>query len=67
MSRAFTYTTREVERMLRDNGYEHVRSSGSHKIFSNGMQTVALNPKVNKMVALKIIKQCKLEKGKKRR
>lgn len=61
MATSYTYTTREIEKMLRKKGYEHVRTRGGHKIYSNGMCSVAVTSKINKMVALRIIKDCQLE------
>lgn len=64
MARSFTYSTREMEKMLQGNGYKYIRTNGSHRIFSNGRNTAVLNKKVNKMVALRIIKECKLDTSK---
>lgn len=60
MSRAHTYNTREMERILKKNGYSHVRTTGSHRIYTNGINTIPLVPKVNKMVALRVIKKFNL-------
>lgn len=64
MSRAYTYTTKEIERILKRNGYTHVRTTGSHRIFTNGVNTIPLVLKVNKMVALRTIKKFNLDVNK---
>ncbi len=40
----------EADRALRKNGYQPVRCKGSHHTYSNGVQSVTLNIKLNKMV-----------------
>lgn len=61
MARAYTYSTREIEKMLQEKGYQCVRKSGSHKIYSNGTQTAVIKKDLNKMIALRIIKECGLD------
>ena len=34
---------REMKKILRDNGYEYQRCKGSHFIYSNGVNTIAVN------------------------
>ena len=43
------------------NGYEYKRCKGSHFMYSNGTNTVAVNNHLNKMVAQRIIKQYHLQ------
>lgn len=49
-----------MKKILRDNGYEYLRSKGSHFMYSNGIYTVAVNKDLNAMVAKRLIKQYKL-------
>ena len=58
MAKAYTYSFRDIEKILRKNGYSYVRSNGSHKIFSNGAATAVVPVRLNKMLALRILKQC---------
>ena len=37
MAKAYTYSFRDLEKILRKNGYSYIRSNGSHKIFTNGL------------------------------
>lgn len=60
MSRARTYSTRAMEKILAQNGFRFIRCSGSHKIYKKDTQTIVINPNINKMVALRIIKENKL-------
>lgn len=55
---------RKFTKMLLDNGYEFVRQSGSHRIFSNGTNTVVANTHLNRMVAKRLIRENNLNKGK---
>ena len=58
MARSYTYSFRDLEKILRKNGYSYVRSNGSHKIFSNGSSMAVVPARLNKMLALRIMKQC---------
>ena len=60
MNRPRKYTFRDMEKILKKNGYSHVRSKGSHKIYSNGKRTISVNVDLNKVVALRLIKENKL-------
>lgn len=48
----------EADRVLKKNGYAQVRVKGSHYIYSNGVQSVALNIKLNRMVMTRVLKEC---------
>ena len=48
----------EADRALKKNGYVQVRAKGSHYIYSNGVQSVALNIKLNRMVMARLLKEC---------
>lgn len=61
MSKARTYSTKDMEKILKKNGYTHVRNKGSHMIYSNGIFTVPIKHNLNKMIALRIIKECNLK------
>lgn len=46
---------------VRANGYEHVRTNGSHMIFQNAEgRIITVNLKLNKMVAKRLTKEYEL-------
>lgn len=51
------YSTREMAKILKRNGFHHERSSGGHKIYKRGGTVVALNNNTNQMVWLRIMKE----------
>lgn len=57
MKRKVTWTTREFKKMLRENGYELVRSKGDHFTFKKGSDTITINNRINVMVARRLIKE----------
>ena len=57
MSRAITYSFRDMERILRKNGYHYVRANGGHMIYSNGIGCATVPINLKKFTALGIIKQ----------
>jgi len=56
-----TYDNRHFTQLLRQNNYILDRQSGSHKIYSNGRSTISVPKKLNKMIALRLIKENGLE------
>lgn len=56
-----TYDNRQFVKILRNNNYILDRQSGSHKIYTNGTSTVSVPKKINKMIALRLIKENRLE------
>lgn len=51
----------EFEQLLSSNGFEFVRQSGSHKVYKcKGKKDAVVPLKLNKMIALRIIKECGL-------
>ena len=52
---------KEMKKILRANGYDYIRCKGSHFIYSNGKNTIAVNKDLNCMVARRLIKQSNLE------
>lgn len=60
MAKSYTYLFRDMEKILRKNGYSYTRSNGSHRIYTNGIPTAVAQHRLNKMLALRIIKQCSL-------
>lgn len=58
--RAKTYTRREFEQILNDNGYELVRSKGSHFIYRNDKETISVPKKINKMMGRRLVKEYNL-------
>lgn len=60
MGRMRTYSSKDMEKILKENGYELLRTRGSHRIYSNGVHTTVVNLKLKRTIALAIIKQCGL-------
>ena len=58
MAKSYTYSTRQIRKILKENGYTYVRTSGDHDIYSNGTHSIPITPKINKMLALRVLKQC---------
>lgn len=52
---------KKMGNILRANGYKCVRSKGSHFMYTNGVNTIAVNLKLNAMVAKRLIKQYHLK------
>ena len=52
---------KEMKKILRANGYDFIRCKGSHFMYSNGKNTIAVNKDLNCMVARRLIKQYDLE------
>ena len=61
LMRARAYTTKEVARLLTDNGYVFVRSRGDHFIYKKDGHTLTINSNINKMVARRVIKEAKIK------
>lgn len=55
------YTSKEFKYLLRRNGYEKMRTKGSHSIYKKGDKTVAVNLKLNPMVCRRLIKENDLQ------
>ena len=55
---------KKMKKILRANGYEYIRCKGSHFIYSDGTNTIAVNKDLNCMVARRLIKQYHLEYAK---
>ncbi len=62
MSRYATYSPREFEKILRLNGYEVVRQTGSHRMYKNDTgDVIPCTLKPNKMVVRRMIKEHNLK------
>ena len=61
MTRVKTWNKREFERLLRRNGYKLDRVNGSHYIYTNVSNSISIKPKINKMVARRLIKENNLK------
>lgn len=57
------YTDRAFAKLLKDNGYEKIRSNGDHIMYSDGTNTISVNRGINRMVAQRIIKENNLKEG----
>ena len=51
-----SYSKREFHRVLLDNGFELVRTRGSHYVFKRGNEEIVTNKDINKMVIRRLIK-----------
>ena len=58
-----TKEMREFVVILRNNGYEYIRTRGSHHIFENHVshRTISVNKDLNKMVRQRLIKEYHLQ------
>lgn len=56
-----TYDSRQFIKLLRNNNYVFDRQSGSHRIYTNGKATISIPKRLNKMIALRLIKENHLE------
>lgn len=56
-----TYDSRKFIKLLRNNNYVLDRQNGSHRIYTNGRSTISVPKKLNKMIALRLIKENELE------
>ena len=52
-----TIDTRQFIKILQKNDYVMDRYSGSHKVFTDGVNTISVPKNINKMIALRLIKQ----------
>ena len=55
-----TYDNRSFKKLLRDKNYRLDRYNGSHEIYTNGTNTISVPKKLNRMIALRLIKENKL-------
>lgn len=60
MAKSYNYSFRDMEKILRKNGYFYKRTKGSHMIYTNGVHSVPVPIHLKKILALRIIKQCDL-------
>ena len=49
-------TAKKVRNKLLANGYQYLRSKGSHEIYGKGKHRAVVTKKLNKMIAERIIK-----------
>lgn len=61
IGRTKEFSSREMIRILLDNGFEYVSCNGDHKKFRKGKVTVVVNKKLNRMVARRILKTYNLK------
>ncbi len=60
MSKPKRYSDREFKRVLKDNGFEPIRQSGDHIIYSNGKRKLTSKKNLNHMIALRLMKEYNL-------
>lgn len=60
MEYSYNYSAREMERILRKNGFSLIRVRGSHKIYKNGSRMAVMPIHLKKSIAVSIIKSCQL-------
>lgn len=58
--RAKTYSRREFEQLLNENGYELARSRGSHFVYKKESITISVPKNLNKMIGRRLIKEYNL-------
>ena len=56
-----SYNKREFHRILLDNGFELVRTRGSHYVFKRGDEELVTNKDINKMIIRRLIKTHNLQ------
>ena len=60
-TRPIVYNTKEMQQILEGNGFKLSMQSGDHFIYTDGNRTVSINYRINKMVALRLIKENNLD------
>lgn len=60
-TRPIVYNTKEMQQILEGNGFKLSRQSGDHFIYTDDNRTVSINYRINKMVALRLIKENNLD------
>lgn len=53
-------TRRRFEQLLNKNGYELVRSKGSHFVYKKGGDTIVIPLRLNRMIGRRLIKEHRL-------
>lgn len=56
-----SYNKREFHRILLNNGFELVRTRGSHYVFKRGDEEIVTNKDINKMIIRRLIKTHNLQ------
>lgn len=56
-----TYDNRRFIKILRNNNFVFDRYNGSHKVYTNGKETISVPKKLNPMIAKRLIKENRLE------
>ena len=54
------YSFREFKKLLHENGFEYLRVTGDHYIFSNGISLISVpnhGKKLNRMITRRLIKE----------
>ena len=60
MEYSYNYSAREMEQILRKNGFSLIRIKGSHKIYNNGKRMAVMPVHLKKSIVVSIIKSCQL-------
>ena len=60
-TRPIVYNTKEMQQILEGNGFKLSRQSGDHFIYTDGNRPVSIKYRINKMVALRLIKENNLD------
>ena len=60
MEYSYNYSAREMEQILKKNGFALIRVKGSHKIYKNGNRMAVMPVRLKKSIAVSIIKSCQL-------
>lgn len=60
MARCKTFSKREIQKILKYNGFEFVGSHGNRYKYKRGNETLMVNPEPNKMIFNRLIKEYNL-------
>ena len=60
MTRCRTFSKREIQKILKTNGFEFVGSHGSRYKYKRGSEILMINPEPNKMIFNRLIKEYNL-------
>ncbi len=60
-TRPIVYNTKDMIQILEGNGFRLSRRSGDYFIYTDGTRTISINYRINKMVALRLIKENNLD------
>ena len=60
MAISYNFTARQMDQILRKNGYSLIRVKGSHQIYKNGEKMAVVPIHLKKSIVVSIVKSCQL-------